>query len=125
MKALDKMNNVEKGKLLADLFPDEVSGILEAIEKRHYQLVENKDSYAENWDKVVTIDFWYGLAHEVFSKINRQRKELAKSRRFADQLFDGYCALFTIECIVIHVNNDRMESDFYHMVTALFDSKRT
>lgn len=120
------MTNVEKGKLIAEFFPEEIAGILEAIENQHYIPVENKDRYTENWDKgLITVEFWYALAHDVFSRITRQRKALSKSRRFADQLFDGDNALFTIDCIVMYANNERRGSQFYYMITSLFDSDWT
>ncbi len=122
MKALKDMNNVERGYLLANLFPDELTGIMDAIEGIHYNLVENKDTITKEWDNgTITVDFWYSLAHEVYSNVTRQRKQLLKSRRFADQLFDGYNALFTIECISKYAEEHRDGSKFHFMVNALFN----
>lgn len=42
MKTRHKMNNVERGKLLADLFPDELQGVLDAIPLIYEVLSKNK-----------------------------------------------------------------------------------
>lgn len=121
MKELNRMNNVEKGYLLAQLFPEEIKGILDAIEKIHYTLIEDREQIERDWDNgMLNINFWYSLAHEVYSKVTRQGKQLLKCRRFADQLFDGYNAIFTIDCIVKFAERERMGSKFYHMVQVLF-----
>ena len=117
------MNNVEKGYLIAKLFPSEIKVILEAIEKIHYKMVEDKERIIIEWQSsngFINIDLWYSWAHDVYSRIVRQRKQLEKPRRFADQLFDGYNAIFTIDCIVKYAKSERGEGQFYHMVMALF-----
>jgi hypothetical protein len=126
MKALKEMTNVEKGYLLANLFPNETKGIMEAIEKIHYKLVEDKEHIVIEWqssNSFVSIDLWYSWAHDVYSRIARQRKQLEKPKRFADQLFDGYNAVFTIDCIVKYAKKERLNGQFYHMVMALFDAE--
>lgn len=122
MKTRHEMNNVERGKLLADLFPDELQGVLDAIPLIYEMLSENKDDIASKWDNgLITFDFWFRLADDVNAIVAKQGKQLLKSRRFADQLFDGYYALFTIDCIVKHAGKERRDSNFYHMVCALFN----
>lgn len=122
MKALRDMNNVERGYLLANLFPNELNGVMDAIESIHHTLVKDKDKITKGWDNgMIRIDFWYSLANDVYSRVVEQKKQLVKSRRFADQLFDGYNALFTIDCIVKYAEKERNGSKFHFMVKALFN----
>lgn len=122
MKAVNEMNNVERGKLLADLFPSELQGILDAIPLIYKMLSDNKEEIAGNWDNgLITFDFWLSLANRIDGIIAKEGKQLLKSRRFSDQLFDGYNALFTIDCIVKYSEKERKGSNFYHLVNALFN----
>lgn len=122
MKAVHEMNNVERGKLLADLFPNELRGILDAIPLINKMLSDNKDEIASSWNNgMITFDFWLSLANRIDGIIKKEGKQLLRSRRFADQLFDGYNALFTVDCIVKYAEKERKGSNFYHMVNALFN----
>lgn len=122
MKTLQMMNNVEKGKMLADLFPDELKGILEAIHQITAMMTENKDEIVANWDNgFITVGMWYRLAQAVNISIKKCGNKLLSSSRFAHELFDGYCAIFTIHCIMTYAKREREGSKFWHMVNALFN----
>ena len=96
------MNNVDKGRLLATLFPEQPKGILDSLTAGHAFLTENEEALRTTWgNDLLTFDFWYVQATEVANTVNRHSRALTKSSSlFADQLFDGYNALFTIDCIV-------------------------
>lgn len=124
MKAMTAMNNVEKGKLLADLFPEELQGLLDAIVHMHRALTENMEEIKRNWDNgFIPVDTWCRLAEDIKEIIEREKKQLLRSRRFGDQLFDGYYALFTVDCIVKYADKERDGSRFCYMVKALFNFK--
>lgn len=116
------MNNVEKGKLLADLFPDELENIIKKLEENYCFLQEKKEEIFKKWkNDLITAHTWYQLAEFVNNAISKEQKRLLKSRRFADQLFDGYLALYTIDCIVKYAQSEKMDTKFYHLVSALFN----
>jgi hypothetical protein len=96
------MNNTEKGKLLANLFPEQLQGIVDNLMATQRFLADNEDSLRSTWDNaLLSFDFWYRQANEVTTKIERHSKSLTKSSSlFAEQLFAGYNALYTIDCIV-------------------------
>ena len=98
------MNNKEKGKLVAALFPEQVAGILESLTAAYKFLTDNEDTLRTTWDNgMLPFDFWYRQAAEVAAVVQRHSKPLAKSSSlFSEQLFSGYHALFTIDCIVKH-----------------------
>ncbi|MBT2559865.1 hypothetical protein J7E50_18250 [Pedobacter sp. ISL-68] len=102
MKPLEKMNNVEKGKFLADLLPEELPNITPFIEQEIQRFLKNEDHNKSIWKgTLITADFWYSLVRNVEKAIKQYGSRLHKNHRwFADQLFDGYNALFTINCLV-------------------------
>ncbi|WP_159798906.1 hypothetical protein [Flavobacterium sp. MK4S-17] len=104
MKPLQSMNNVDKGKLLATLFPEQVQGILDSLTAAHSFLNENEETLRSTWENtLLPLDFWLQLAEQAREIINHYGQKLAKSTSlFSDQLFDGYIAIFTIDCIVKH-----------------------
>lgn len=123
MKTLHTMSNVEKAMLLAALFPEELPEVLQAIKKRHTYLQMHKQQIRQTWDhELLPFDFWYGLAENVHNAIEKYDKKLLKSRRlFADQLFDGYNALFTVDCLVRYAGQGKTTSRFKLAILVLFD----
>ncbi|MDC7217621.1 MAG: hypothetical protein PQJ28_01215 [Spirochaetales bacterium] len=106
MKPLQSMNNGDKGKLLATLFPEQVQGILDSLTAAYAFLNENEETLRNSWENtLLPFDFWLQLAEQAREIINHYGQRLAKSTRlFADQLFDGYVAIYTIDCIVKHAS---------------------
>lgn len=122
MKSLNQLNNVEKGKLLADLFPCEITHIIDFINMMYGNLTDNEAAIKKDWNNgMIHVEMWYSIAKDVQHAINSNSKMLLKSRCFADQLFDHYNALYTIDCIVKYADMERKGSNFYHLVNALFN----
>lgn len=96
------MNNVEKAKLLALLFPEQLAGVLQAITQAYRYLSDNEEALREGWQNgLITFDFWQRNGEGVQAALTEYGSRLTKSSSlFADQLFDGYYALFTIDCIL-------------------------
>lgn len=123
---MHQLNNMEKGKLLADLFPEELPGILDAIPLIHGVLSQNKADIASKWNNpFMTCDSWCRLADGVNTVVAEQGTKLLKSRQFSNELFDGYYAFFTIDCIVKYAEKERKGSNFHHLVNALFKYEPT
>lgn len=101
MKPLKNMNNVEKGKLLATLFPEQVRDILDNLKATYVFLTENEETLRNSWDNaLLPFDFWYRQAAEVAATVDKHGEALKKSSSlFADRLFNGYNAIYTIDCI--------------------------
>ena len=101
MKPLQNMNNVDKGKLLATLFPEQVQGTLDSLTEAHAFLNNNEETLRNSWENsLITFDFWMQLAEQAHNIISDYGQKLSKSTSlFSDQLFDGYIAIFTIDCI--------------------------
>ena len=107
MKPLHKFNNVEKAKLLFELFPEETAKSISCIKAMADMICNDPEEVKQKWeDQFFTADFWIGLARDTRERIEKNGIQLTKSsRRFSDQLFDGYNAFFSIyvlqQCAVI------------------------
>lgn len=124
MKALNQLNNVEKGKLLHQLFPREMPGLIDFIQGMCEAVKENEGLNRSKWGNgLFTFDFWLGLAGQLQTVTETYGEKLhGSSSLFADQLFDGYLACFTIHCIVTYSTVIKHgESKFVKAVDLLFN----
>lgn len=121
MKPLNKLNNLEKGKLLAALFPDEIKGMLNTISAIYKMLTENREQVEKDWDNgFMTAGQWYRLAEMCNEALTINRDKPYSTGRFAQEFFDGYIAIFTIDCVMKYADKERKETKFWHMARALF-----
>lgn len=95
---------MEKAKLLHDLFPAEIPGFIEFTAAMCRTIKEEEATQRERWeDGLFSFDFWLGLVTEAETKIIRYGIKLDKSSGlFADQLFNGYLAVYAIHCLTIY-----------------------
>lgn len=122
MKPLEQLINVEKGKLLHELFPDEMPALLQHIKETCSLIDTDKDTIKARWENgLLTADFWFALSGNVNRIIGQYGAKLEKSSRlFADQLFDGYTAIYTVECIVRYASSKTANKKFMNAVAMLF-----
>ena len=102
------MNNVEKGKLLFELFPEEMP-VLIAFMKEITQSVINDPGKlkAKPIDQIYTTEFWQELVDDAKRKLDLYGNKLAKrSRLFSDQLFDGYNSIYAGYCLHEYIRSD-------------------
>lgn len=79
MKALDKLNNVEKEKLLAGWFPDLLPELVGTIKGAQEYLADHEAEVREEWDNgFFNVDFWLRLSSDVGKIITRHGKKLGK-----------------------------------------------
>jgi hypothetical protein len=104
MKPLENLINVEKARLLHELFPQEIPALLEYINSMCLTIQEDEQLLHTQWNGgLFTIETWLSFVEEVRSKIDRYGKRLhTQSRLFADQLFDGYTALYVVHCMTLY-----------------------
>lgn len=123
MKALDQLNNVERAKLLHDLFPGEIAGFLEYAKGLSIYIDENKEQIKKNWgEQLFAFDAWLELALSAKATIEEFETKLVKNGRlFSHQLFDGYLALWTADAACKYIEDDKFpNSKFKKVVQALF-----
>jgi len=104
MKTIDRLTNVEKAKLLHQLFPAEIPAFLEFAEGMCSGIREDEQNQREKWDfGLFTFDFWLTLIGQAEKKIEQYGMKLHKSSGlFADQLFDGYLAMYMVHCLTVY-----------------------
>lgn len=104
MKLLENLTNVEKARLLHELFPQEIPALLEFTNNMSITIQEDEQSARDQWKNgLLTVEAWLSFAEEVRSKIDKYGKKLhTHSRLFADQLFDGYTALYMVHYMTLY-----------------------
>jgi hypothetical protein len=104
MKTLQQLTNVEKARLLYQLFPAEIPAFIDSMKGMSEAIRDDEAEQRANWQLggLFGFDFWLGLLTEAERKINQYGKKLHESKVFADQLFDGYLALYTVHCLTAY-----------------------
>jgi hypothetical protein len=123
MKPLDNLNNVERAKLLHELFPNEIPASLKYVKSLSITIEEEKEILNSKWDnQLFSFAFWLSLAKDAERKIDQYGEKLHKSSRlFADQLFDGYAAFYLAHCLIQHTSQqEHQNKKFTKAVGLLF-----
>ena len=104
MKPLENLINVEKARLLHELFPQEIPALLEYVNDMCLTIQEDEQLTRNQWENgLLTVEAWLSFVEEVRNKIERYGKRMHKqSRLFADQLFDGYIAIYMVHCMILY-----------------------
>ncbi|MFA6084240.1 hypothetical protein [Mucilaginibacter sp.] len=101
MKTIDQLTNVDKAKIIFDLFKNEIPAFLEYTQTMADKVTNEQDALKANWSNpFLSYHQWLTLSEQANSIIKRQGKSLVKSSNlFSEQLFGGYLALFTNHCL--------------------------
>lgn len=95
MKPFNQLRTYAKAKLLFDLFPEE--------SKKSVEFIKSKAETFQHEPIIIgefqTEAFWKEVAQSILTSIEYSGRRLYKSQAFADQLFDGIFAMFTIHCL--------------------------
>ncbi|WP_426477526.1 hypothetical protein ACP3T3_20245 [Chryseobacterium sp. CBSDS_008] len=126
MKALDKMSNIDRAYLLAQLFPEDLKQLTDFI-KQEADLYTVKKAYVySQWtDGLITAEFWYRLVENCTRICSSNGTRLYRNpRTFRDQLFDGYDALFSINALIHFTEQPECSKKLKYAIYCLFgDSK--
>lgn len=125
MKALTKLTNTEKAKLLHELFPDEIPLLLEHLKKVCSDFQTHKEAYALNWDNgFMPFDYWLGLSEQTAELLKKHGHSMLRSSRvFSDQLFYTYTALFVNDRIVKFADHICDNEKFKQAVKLLYHTE--
>ncbi|MES2454003.1 MAG: hypothetical protein V4594_00605 [Bacteroidota bacterium] len=119
MKSINQYNNVEKARTLHQLFPNEMKAFI-AFTKAHAEnTIAQKEELARQWDsEPFQFDFWLTLAEEVIKKTKFYNGKLVtNSKLFAEQLFDGYLAIYTNNCFDLYAKQAECSNKFKQAIT--------
>jgi hypothetical protein len=122
MKALIQLSNTERGKLLAELFPEELPHMVDYIANSCEQFRANAKTMKALWNNgFITFDCWCKLAESTVATITRCRYNMVRSNKvFSDQLFYGTTALISIDCIIRYAATAGHNPKFQQAVNLLF-----
>ncbi|NWJ53362.1 MAG: hypothetical protein HXX14_21175 [Bacteroidetes bacterium] len=126
MKALHKMDNLDRGELLCRLFPEEMANIQNAIKKQCDYFLQNETDFREGWYKsgFFTADFWYRLVQDAHKVIEKNEDRLLKKPRwFADHFFDGHNAIFAMHCLIEHAQADDCTPNLKQAIHLIFGNE--
>ena len=124
MKPFYNLTNVDKAKVLHELFPDEMPAFLEFVKSVSRLIDEKHAELNATWKhQLFTFEFWVNLSKDAENKINQYNKKLhTSSRLFADQLFDGYAAFFAVHCLIEYIKKaDCKNEKFVKAVDMFFE----
>lgn len=123
MKALNEMNNVERGYLLAKLFPESLKDLTLFVQQETERFRAQEEYIRSIWaDKtLMTADFWYALVSDTEQVLKRYNVTLHRSTRvFSDQLFDGYNAIFLTNCLIEYADREECSPKMKEAIHLLF-----
>lgn len=123
MKALNDMNNVERGYLLAKLFPENLKDLTLFVQQETERFKAQEEYIRSIWaDRtLVTADFWYALVSNTEQVLKRYNVMLHRSTRvFSDQLFDGYNAIFLTNCLIEYADTNECSPKLKEAIHLLF-----
>ncbi|SFC76966.1 hypothetical protein SAMN05421747_12422 [Parapedobacter composti] len=123
MKALDEMNNVEKGYLLAKLFPKNRKDLTLFVQQETERFRAQEEYIRSIWadGTLVTADFWFALVSNTEQVLKRHNVMLHRSTRvFSDQLFDGYNAIFLTNCLIEYAEREECSPKLKEAIHLLF-----
>jgi len=102
MKALNELTNSGKGKLLFDLFPDEMPALVDHLSEVCENFSTKQERIKKDWDNgFMPFEYWLGLSQDCAAILKKHGHAMRKSSKiFSEQLFYGYTALFVNDRIV-------------------------
>lgn len=121
MKSLEELINVEKGRLLHQLFPLEIPAFLQFVAGMSQTIEEEQQRIQSKWDNgLMEFEYWLSLAKEAAKKLTKYGRRLyTSSRLFADQLFDGYTALYLSHCLIQYTQSRKHENEKFALAVQL------
>jgi len=123
MQPLNIMNNVAKARLLHSLLREEIPAFLGYLSELTETVLNDKERIRREWDSgFLNPDMWFELAERIQAIMAKYPKDLYGSPNvFADQLFDGFLAIFTRHALNTYVQKDRQtDPKFKPAVELLF-----
>lgn len=102
--------------------PQQIPGFVHCMKAISKTISNDPEKLKQQWDgQILTADFWIELAMDSKRRIEKNGQALLKnSRRFSDQLFDGYNALFAVHCLQEYSKQQEADSKFKQAVELLF-----
>lgn len=109
MKTLKEMTFVDKGHVLAGLFPELLKEWVDFIKSETEYFRSEEEYYRNNWQSktFISVGFWYNLVTDIEHLLRKFNVALYRNPKvFADQLFYGFFAVFTSNCLLQYAESE-------------------
>jgi hypothetical protein len=122
MIPLRALNNVQKAKILHALLYHEIPAFLTHVKDLSQYIRENPEEVRKVWvNQLFGVDFWFELAADAERKLKKYGRQLERSSAvFADQLFDGYGAIYLNHCLTTYVEKAKFSDPKFKSAVDLF-----
>jgi hypothetical protein len=122
MQPLAILNNVQKARLLHSLLSSEIPQFLVYLQQLTETVLSDQERIAAQWkDQMFGVEMWFELARETQKVMAKYPKDLRKSAPvFADQLFGGFMALFTVHALLQYTAQDKQTDPKFKAAVELF-----
>ena len=114
MQPLEQLNNVQKARLVHALFIGEIPAFLNYTAELSAYIAEHSAKVRQTWDNpILTAGMWLNLSAEAAKTINRLGRQLHQSSSiFAEQLFDGFGAMYLNHCLSEYAKREECSPKF-------------
>ncbi|MEJ2880369.1 hypothetical protein [Pedobacter sp. GR22-6] len=122
MKALQNFTNVDKAKMIHELFPQEMPALIDFIKGMCVSIKANEAKCrSEFWEGLFTFDYWLHLLKLVEDVIDNRKKLLCRSSKaFSKLLFEGYLACFSNHCVQVYTSQFKHPNQKFNQAIELF-----
>ena len=127
MKALYKMDDLDKANLLFALFPEQLTNIQNTINEQcnFYMTYESEIRKVWNAKGFLTVNFWYNLVYSASDNLQRNKGHIwKKPKSFADFFFDGNDSIFTKDCLNEYAESEDCDWYLKKAINMLFDNEK-
>ena len=123
MQPLNLMNNIAKARLLHNLLREEIPEFLGYLNELTETVLNDQERIRAEWNNgMMPVDMWFELAGRIQAVMAKYPEDLYRSPNvFADQLFDGFLAIFTRQALSNYTRLDKQtDPKFKPAVELLF-----
>ena len=125
MKALHKMDNLERAGLLCKMFPEELENIQNTIKKQCDYFLQNEIAFREGWyqNGFFTAEFWYRLVQNAQKGTDKSEKLWKRPHWFIDHFFDGHNSIFAIHCLIEYAQTEDCKPNLKQAIHLIFGNE--
>lgn len=127
MKALNKMDNLDKGELLTRLFPEKIKELQDAVKKQCEYFKQNELPIRDGWQRngMFSAETWYQLVENANKNIKKYGKAVyGKPSKYGNLLYMGHNAIFTIHCLIEYSYTKECNVQLRQAIHLLFGDKK-
>ncbi|MCS4165154.1 hypothetical protein [Sphingobacterium sp. BIGb0116] len=122
MKTIEEMTNIEKAKLLADLFKPSLPELVQCLEAGCNAYLNNESATGPMWGHgIITAEFWFDQVRELKDHLMKYKSDMKKSVHvFAEHGFYGYRSLVSVQILLDYATVNIATSKLAAAIQLLF-----